>query len=79
MVGAHFGSQENYSRNRIKNWFTERNEAGWIVENTLSLRGFPNRFDAIIKDIKLKILEQVGHGLQTVWKFFNYHINQIIS
>ena len=38
----------------LKNWFTERNEAGWIVENTLSLRGFPNRFDAIIKDIKLK-------------------------
>lgn len=38
----------------LKTWFMERNESGWIVENTLSLRGFPNRYDAIIKDIKLK-------------------------
>ena len=38
----------------LKTWFMERNESGWIVENTLSLRGFPNRYDAIIKDIKIK-------------------------
>ncbi|MDB9851594.1 DUF2125 domain-containing protein [Amylibacter sp.] len=38
----------------LNKWFTEKSENGWIVENSLSLRGFPNRFDAIIKDIKLE-------------------------
>lgn len=38
----------------LNNWFTEKSETGWIVENSLSLRGFPNRFDAIIKDIRLE-------------------------
>ena len=38
----------------LNKWFTEKSENGWIVENSLSLRGFPNRFDALINDIKLE-------------------------
>ena len=30
----------------INNWFNEKSENGWDVQNTLHLRGFPNRFDA---------------------------------
>ena len=37
----------------LNDWFNEKSKNGWIVQNSLSLRGFPNRFDAIIKDIKL--------------------------
>ena len=37
----------------LNDWFNEKSENGWIVQNSLLLRGFPNRFDAIIKNIKL--------------------------
>ena len=37
----------------LNNWFNEKSENGWDVQNTLHLRGFPNRFDAIIEDINL--------------------------
>ena len=37
----------------LNDWFNEKSENGWIVQKSLSLRGFPNRFDAIIKNIKL--------------------------
>jgi hypothetical protein len=34
-------------------WFDERQEAGWVAQSTLKLRGFPNRYDAIIEGIEL--------------------------
>lgn len=37
----------------LSNWFDERSEAGWVAESTLSLRGFPNRYDAVIEGIEL--------------------------
>jgi hypothetical protein len=37
----------------LTDWFDERSEAGWVAESTLSLRGFPNRYDAIIEGIEL--------------------------
>lgn len=37
----------------LTGWFDERQEAGWVAESTLKLRGFPNRYDAIIEGIEL--------------------------
>ena len=37
----------------LTDWFDERQEAGWVAESTLRLRGFPNRYDAIIEGIEL--------------------------
>ena len=37
----------------LAGWFDARQEAGWVAESSLELRGFPNRYDAIIEGIQL--------------------------
>jgi hypothetical protein len=43
----------NSRQTALTGWFDERQEAGWVAESTLKLRGFPNRYDAIIEGIEL--------------------------
>tara|TARA_R110002124_G_scaffold53122_4_gene152442 strand:+ start:8360 stop:9418 length:1059 start_codon:yes stop_codon:yes gene_type:complete len=37
----------------LTTWFDERNEAGWVADSTVTMRGYPNRLDAIIEGIDL--------------------------
>lgn len=37
----------------LNNWFEKRVDKGWIATGDIKLRGFPNRYDAIITDVVL--------------------------
>ncbi|GLQ36087.1 hypothetical protein GCM10007939_23710 [Amylibacter marinus] len=37
----------------LEEWFADRNTAGWVAHSDIQLRGYPNRFDAVLGDIDL--------------------------
>lgn len=37
----------------LTEWLEDRNDAGWVANSTVNLRGFPNRYDAILEGINL--------------------------
>jgi hypothetical protein len=43
----------NSRQSALTTWFDARNEAGWVADSSVELRGYPNRHDAIITDIEL--------------------------
>lgn len=43
----------NSRETALTTWFDERNEAGWVADSSVELRGYPNRHDAIITNIEL--------------------------
>jgi hypothetical protein len=43
----------NNRETALTNWFDEREQAGWVAQSTVNLRGYPNRYDAIIEGIEL--------------------------
>jgi len=37
----------------LSSWIEQRNDAGWVANSTVDLRGYPNRYDAVFEDINL--------------------------
>jgi len=37
----------------LSGWINGRNDAGWVADSTVNLRGYPNRYDAVFENINL--------------------------
>lgn len=44
----------NAQENAMRNWLDDRTRAGWVADRSdVAVRGFPNRFDTTVTDLKL--------------------------
>ena len=53
LYGAYWFVGKSSKEAGIESWLSERADAGWIAESDVNLRGFPNRYDAVLRDLNL--------------------------
>ena len=53
LYGAYWFIGKSSRETQLAGWFSERSEAGWVADTDIQLRGFPNRYDAVLTDLNL--------------------------
>ena len=53
LYGAYWFIGKSTREDGLERWFDERAAAGWVADTEINLRGFPNRYDAVMTDLNL--------------------------
>ena len=53
LYGAYWFIGKSTREQGLERWFDERAAAGWVADTEVELKGFPNRYDAVMTDLNL--------------------------